>query len=194
MHRISMCNGNKKTKILQKNRRKRLLYVSCTKFYFLNCQFMILYGLLGVIFFIVFAAALGSRDARKKAIQAAGRLKAMETKYNDYAEKYIQNHLLEVNDLEVDTEVLAKDCLQIIKPDLDGLISLINSNTYSIVQIDYTADYFPNLAGLTEDYFRQSQKNKSRRLTLEEEENFRNIALDAIQADLKKRLLDLKFN
>lgn len=153
---------------------------------------MILYGLLGIIIFIVFAAAMGSRDARKKAAQAAGRLKALEVKYNDYAEKYIRNHLLEVHNLEVDVELLAKDCLQIIKPDLDGLIALINSNTYSIVQIDYTADYFPNLAGLTEDYFRQSQKNKSRRLSPEEEENFRNIALDAIQADLKKRLLDLK--
>jgi len=153
---------------------------------------MILYGLLGAILFIIIAAAAGSRDARKKARDAGARIKLMETKYEDYIEKHIRNHVLEENDLQVDAEELSKDVLRVIRPDLDGLIALINSTIYSSVHMNYTANYFPNLVALTEEYFRQSQKNKSKRLTDIEEENFRNSALDAVQADIQKRLLDLK--
>jgi hypothetical protein len=153
---------------------------------------MILYGLLGAILFIIIAAAAGSRDARKKAIDAGNRIKLMESKYEDYIEAHITNYILEENGLEVDGEELSKDVLRVIRPDLDGLISLINSTIYSSVVMNYSASYFPNLVTLTEEYFRQSQKNKYKRLTKAEEETFRNSALDAVKADIQKRLLDLK--
>lgn len=153
---------------------------------------MILYGLLGVIVIIIILASIGSKDARKKALNAGARIKALEMKYESYVEKHIRNHILEAHNLQIDANQLAKDSLTVIRPDLDGLIALINSTTYSSVHIDYIAQYFPNLVSLTEDYFRQSRKNQSKRLTEIEQETFRKTALDAIHADIQKRLLDLK--
>jgi len=151
---------------------------------------MILYGLLGIIVIIVILAAVGSKDAQKKALNAGGRIKAMELKYETYIKKHIHDNTLEIHGVPVDAQQLAKDSLSIIRSDLEGLISLINSTTYSNVQIDYMAEYFPNIVALTEDYFRQSRKNQSRRLTEIEKETFRQAALDAIQTDIQKRLLD----
>lgn len=153
---------------------------------------MILYILLGVIVIFVIALVAGNKDAQKKGNNAIARFKQMEIKYEDYVKKNIQNHVLEKYDFQVDPVQLSKECLYIIKPDLDGLIALINSTSQSTIQLDFQANYFPNLVGLTEDYFRQSEKNQSKRLSPEEEENFRNTALDAILADIQKRLLDLK--
>ena len=153
---------------------------------------MILYGLLGGIVLVVIAAFAGTRDARKKAMDARARIEKMEAKYDDYIKKHLQNHILEENDLQIDADQLAKDVMVVIRPDLAGLISLINSTIYSSVHLDYTAQFFPNLVGLTEEFFRQSQKNKSKRLSEIEEQYYRATALDAIQADIQKRLLDLK--
>ena len=44
---------------------------------------------------IVILAAIGSKDARKKALNAGARIKALELKYEQYVEKHIQNHILE---------------------------------------------------------------------------------------------------
>lgn len=152
---------------------------------------MLLYIMLGFIGILILVAIAGNKDAKNKALNAAARIKTMELKYEDYIEKNIHNHLLEKNGLQVDPERLAQDTLKIIAPDLNGLITLINSTTYSNVEINYTATYFPNIVSLTEDYFRQSQKNKSKRLTEIEEETFRNNALDAILADIRRRLLNI---
>lgn len=152
---------------------------------------MILYGLLGIIVIVVILAAIGSKDASKKALNAGARIKAMEFKYENYVEKHIHDNNLEQHDVPIDSKQLASDCLTIIRSDLEGLILLINSTTYSNVQIDYVAEYFPNIVALTEDYFRQSRKNQSRRLTEIEKETFRQTALDAIQTDIQRRLLDI---
>ena len=155
---------------------------------------MILYGLLGIIIIIIIAAAIGSKDAQKKALNAGGRIKAMELKYENYIKKHIRNSALEAQHLPIDSHQLALDSLTIIRGDLEGLIALINSTTYSNVHINYMAEYFPNVVALTEDYFRQSRKNQSRRLTEIEKETFRQTALDAIQADIQKRLLDINID
>ncbi|BDS12842.1 hypothetical protein [Aureispira anguillae] len=152
---------------------------------------MLLYIMLGFIGILILVAIAGNKDAKNKALDAAARIKTMELKYEDYIEKNIHDHLLEKNGLQVDPERLAQDTLKLIAPDLNGLITLINSTTYSNVEINYTATYFPNIVSLTEDYFRQSQKNKSKRLTEIEEETFRTNALDAILADIRRRLLNI---
>jgi hypothetical protein len=152
---------------------------------------MILYGLLGIIVLVVITAVFTTKDANKKAISAGLRLKKMERKYDDYINNNIHDTTLAANDLQVDASQLASDALMIIRPDLDSLIGLINSNTYSIVNIDYNSQFFPNLIELIEAYFRQGQKKTSKRLTEIEEQNLRNTALDAMQTDIQKRLLDL---
>jgi len=153
---------------------------------------MLLYIMLGLIGFLVLGAVAASKDSKNKALNVIIRIDAMEEKYEKYVEKNIQSHILEKNDLQVDPDALTKDTLKFILPDLNGLLSLINTKTYTTVEINHTAQYFPNLVSLTENYFIQSQKSKSEKLSLEEEENFRKTALDAIQADIQRRLLDLK--
>ena len=152
---------------------------------------MILYLLLGIIVLVVITAVFTTKDANKKAISAGLRLQTMERKYDTYINKNIHNTTLAANNLRVDASELANDALMIIRPDLESLISLINSNTYSIVNIDYNCQFFPNLIELIEAYFRQGQKKISKRLTALEEQNLRNTALDAMQTDIQKRLLGL---
>lgn len=153
---------------------------------------MLLYIMLGLITILALGAVAASKDSKNKALNAIARIDAMENKYENYVEKNIYNHVLEKNDLQVDPDNLAKDTLKFILPDLNGLLSLINTTTYTTVEINHTAQYFPNLVSLTENYFSQTQKSKLKKLTPEEEENFRKTALDAIQADIQRRLLDLK--
>lgn len=153
---------------------------------------MLLYIMLGLIGFLALGAIAASKDSKNKALNAIARIESMEAKYEKYVEKNIHNHILEKNDLQVDADILAKDTLKFILPDLNGLLSLVNSTTYTAVEINHTAQYFPNLVSLTENYFLQSQKSKNKKLSPEEEETFRKTALDAIQADLQRRLLDLK--
>ncbi len=152
---------------------------------------MILYGLLGIIVLIIIAAAFTTKDANRKAVAAGECLKRMEDKYERYIKENISDKTLEDFGLEVDAEQLSKSALSHIRSDLDGLINLINTNTFSVVNIAYSAQYFPNLIELTEAYFRTSQKSISKRLTEAEEHNLRNTALDAIQADVQKRMLNL---
>ncbi|MCH2023518.1 MAG: hypothetical protein MK207_13665 [Saprospiraceae bacterium] len=152
---------------------------------------MILYGLLGIIVLVVITAVFTTKDANKKAISARLRLKTMEIKYDAYINKNIHNTTLTDNDLQIDISQLASDALMIIRPELDSLIRLINSNTYSVVNIDYPSQFFPNLIELIEAYFRQGQKKVSKRLTEVEEQNLRNTALDAMYTDIQKRLLGL---
>jgi len=153
---------------------------------------MLLYIMLGLIALLTLGAIAASRDSKNKALNAIARINSMEEKYAKYVEKNIHSHVLEKNDLQVDPDILAKDTLKFILPDLNGLISLINTTTHTTVEINHTAQYFPNIVSLTENYFRQSQKSKSKKLSPEEEENFRKAALNAIQADVQRRLLDLK--
>lgn len=153
---------------------------------------MLLYLMLGFIGLIVLVAIVGTQDATKKALNAATLIQTMELKYERYIEQNIHNHLLEKNDLQVDPKALAKDSLSLILSDLEGLINLINSTTYSNVEINCSTQYFPNIVSLMEDYFRQSRKNKSKRLSAIEEQTFKNAALDAISADIQRRLLNLK--
>ena len=153
---------------------------------------MLLYLLLGFIGLLAIGAVLASKNSKKKALNAIARIEAMEKKYEIYVEKNIHNHILEKNDLHVDPNQLAKDSLSVITPDLNGLIALINTTTYTAVDINYTAQYFPNLVSLTENYFLQTQKSKTKKLSPQEEENFRTNALDAIHADIQRRLLDVK--
>jgi len=153
---------------------------------------MILYFLLGVIVLFVIAAAFGTMDANRKGRAAAERIVQMEQKYNDFVGKYIENHILQKDDFEVDFDQLVTDATQVIKPDLDGLLSLVNSTTYSIVSVKIEPQYFPNLVSLTDDFFRQSQSNKTKRLTEQNESDYYAAAKEAIEADIRKRLLDLQ--
>ena len=117
-----------------------------------------------------------------------------KTKVSSTIEKrqeHISDKTLEVIGLEVDAKQLSEAALTHIRSDLNGLINLINSNTFSVVNIEYSAQFFPNLIELIEAYFRTSQKSISKRLTEAEEHNFRTTALDAIQADVQKRMLNL---
>ncbi len=139
---------------------------------------MLLYIMLGLIGFLALGAIAASRDSKNKALNAIARIDSMEEKYEKYVEKNIHNHILEKNNLQVDPDLLAKDTLKFILPDLNGLISLVNSTTYTTVEINHTAQYFPNLVSLTENYFLQSQNSKTKKLSPEEEENFRKTALD----------------
>ncbi|MCP4442311.1 MAG: hypothetical protein GY810_25670 [Aureispira sp.] len=140
----------------------------------------------------VIAAVSATRDSKKIAENVAQRMTALETKYESYVEKYMTKHVLKDQNLEIDMDLLVIDVMEYLKPDVDGILALINSTIYSSVTLDCESEYFPNIVALSEDYFRQSQKNKSKRLSEEEVANFNNTLQDAVVADLKGRMLRLE--
>lgn len=153
---------------------------------------MILYTILGVIVLFIIAAAAASRDSKKIAEKVALRIASLEKKYKNYVDQYVTNHVLKDGNLEVNMELLVVDVMAHLKPEVDGLVALINSTIYEAVSIDCESEFFPNVVALSEDYFRQSRKNKDKRLSEEEEENLSNTLKDAVIADLKSRLLRLE--
>lgn len=153
---------------------------------------MLLYVLLGIIGLVILAAGVSNLDARRKALQAAAKIKALELNYEEYLQEHLYLDLLDEHQLNVDATQLAKETLHALLPDLKGIIALVNTTVYSEISIPYNANYFPTIVSLTEEYFRQSRKNSTKRLSLEEEQQFKLTALDAMEADIHQRLLRLE--
>lgn len=153
---------------------------------------MVLYIFLGVIVLFTIALLAASRDSKKIAEKVAIRIAALDKKYKTYVDQYMTKHVLKDQTLEINIELFVKDVMAHLKPELDGLVALINSTIYSSVSIDCQSEFFPNVVALSEDYFRQSQENKDKRLSEKEELNFANTLQDAVIADLKGRLLRLE--
>jgi hypothetical protein len=107
--------------------------------------------MLGLIALLTLGAIAASKNSKNKALNAIARIDSMEEKYETYIERNIHSHILEKHDLQVDPDLLAQDTLRFILPDINGLISLINTTTHTTVEINHTAQYFPNLVSLTEN-------------------------------------------
>ncbi len=152
---------------------------------------MILYILLGVIVLFVIVVMLATRESNQKAIIVGDQILQMEQNYNKYVENYFTAHTLNRANKAIVEDELVKEVMTVILPEIRGILSFVNVTIYASMTIPIKANYFPNLVPLTEEYFDKSRKNKSKKISQEEEVEYIAIIEDAVRADLKKRLLDL---
>lgn len=142
-----------------------------------------------IILILIF---ISSREINQKGKEVDNRFLKMEQKYQGFVENYVTNQVLQTDDLTINAESLAKDAFTVILPDLKGILSIVNSTIYDSVTLDTKANYFPNLVGLTEEYFVRSVKNESKMLLPNEEEAYFIAAKEAILSDIKQRLVELQ--
>lgn len=152
---------------------------------------MILYLLLILIVIIIIAAAITAKDARNKALTTANILMKMEANYDTYITAALNQSELKNLNLEIDSIQLAKDALIHLNEEIDTITHLLNSNTRSLVQINYSARFFPNLIDMIETHYRTFPKNKSNTTFEIEIQALKDATLDAIQTDIERRLLNL---
>lgn len=150
---------------------------------------MILYLLLVLIVILIAIASFAAKDAQKKAILTAQTLEQMEEKYDLFINACLVDNPLEKYNLQVDPIQLSNDALLHLDKEIKQIISLLNTGTRSIVQINYVANFFPNLIDLIESYYRINQKNNTIFTAKFEIQQLKNALLDAINADVQKRLL-----
>ena len=153
---------------------------------------MLLYIGLGIIGILVLGAIKASYDGRIFSRSLIQRIKAMETKYDSYVDKKITIQVIDNNDLDFEIEVFTQEVMQLLKPDLDGVINLINNAYLSDIHVKYESKYFPNLISLCEEGFQLSQDNKEKKLSENDRALFSSSLQDAISADLQHRLMMLK--
>ena len=153
---------------------------------------MILYVLLGGIVLFIIIAAFWNNDASKKGAEAANLLMGMEKRDEGFVHQNIRRYSNQTDDISMNRELLVKDVMKFILPDLQRIINLINDTAHSAVLVQVELAYFPNLIHLTEEYFIRSQKNKTKVLSMEEQGAYVAAAQEAVIIDINRRLHDLK--
>ena len=146
----------------------------------------------GVIIIITILAYIGSKESSNAGKKAAKLLANIEEKYNNFTETKINNRILSDNSLEIDQKQLTEEVMTLLKPDINGLISHINSTTYSAARTNYNAKHFSNIPPLINEMFEKSTKRKDDSLNSEDEKEFSTAFKDGIESDLISRLNKLK--
>jgi len=144
---------------------------------------------------IVLLIVLGifiSKDTKKQAKKAKELIKAFDKKYADYINAKVNYSIIKNNDEKIDKELMKNEVMIILKPDISGLISFINSSDYSSVSVNYKSSYFNNVVSLTEELFNKKGKNKNDLLSDEDEKDLFTAFEDAIISDLTNRILNIE--
>jgi hypothetical protein len=118
-------------------------------------------------------------------------LKSIDEKYEDFVVNYIANNIVEQNKFDLDKDELAHSALVVIKPEIEGIIAHINSTSSTDVPINYNSKYFKNIASIARTLFDKRHKTQHE-VSQADEHKLYTAFQDAIEADLTRRLLNLK--
>lgn len=143
-----------------------------------------------VIAAVVIAVLLyfANKDSKKIADKTEQMLIAIDNRYENFIYERV-NKIQTPADFDVET--LTEQARILLKPLIEGLISYVNSIIYSSVEIEYNSMYFSNLVGATEEAFRDSEKNKTKKLSPDQEKEFEAHVIAAVRADLTQRKMQL---
>lgn len=147
---------------------------------------MLLYLLLGIMGLVVILAGAAAAHARKKAYYAAAILKRMDMRYERFVQQYLDNPSINKTWLPTTTR-LAQDALLTLQDDLSALLQLVQTRSYTTIDIPYLSRYFPTVAQWVEQHLPQ---NKQVPLLPTETalQELRLAAQESIEADLSQRL------
>ena len=146
--------------------------------------------LTALVLFIA-AAVMGSSEAKKAGKRAGKIIRSMDHRYNRFIETKMSNKIIESDSINISKEELIASAVTVLKPDVDSLISLINSVNYENVNVFYVSRFFNNIVTLCQALFKASCKNESKTLSEQEEEKLFTGIKDSILADLTTRMEEL---
>ncbi len=130
-----------------------------------------------------------AKTASKKAAQL---LQIIDKKYVEFINKRISMSIISNDSVDFDTDSIIAETLVLLKPDIEGLIGLINSTSVSNINIQYLSEHFQSLTTITDSMFTASYRSKDKKLAKAEEQDYLQAFKDSIAADLSRRILDLK--
>jgi hypothetical protein len=147
--------------------------------------------LTAIVLFLA-AAIMGSSEAKKAGKRAGKIIQSMDNRYNRFIETKMSNKIIESDSITMNKEELIASAVIVLKPDVESLISLINSVNYEDVKVDYNSRFFNNIVTLCQALFRASKRNESKTLSPGEEEKLYTGIKDSILADLTSRMEEME--
>jgi phosphopantothenate synthetase len=151
----------------------------------------ILYILLATLALIGLLAFVGDRVAAVDGKQAALIIQKFDEKYEEFVNAKLSFWILKDQSIREKLPQLREEIMKILKPDIDALIHHVNSSIYTGVKIPYISKYFRNIVSMAESFYRIKQKNANKLLSEEDIKKFLQSCREAIEADLRTRVLNL---
>jgi hypothetical protein len=136
---------------------------------------------------------IGDRITKTSARKAAELLQDIDFTYSDVVEKRRVLLLAENNTTVLtpaDIQPFIDEVFIMLKPDIDALIAHINATNSAGVRILYKSPYFKSIASLAEALYERRHSTPAAMLSHEEEQKIYAAVRDAIQADMRQRLLN----
>lgn len=131
------------------------------------------------------------RKARRTAGKARRLFKEIDKKYEYFIKKRISLSIIHDNTITPDRDQIADEALRVLKPEIDGLLSLLSISKTLDSSYNIDSKYFKNAASLSDSLFAATKK-RAALITPEEESRYYNAFYDAIIADISNRSLDLQ--
>ncbi len=150
--------------------------------------FPILWSLLAAI---VIAVILRYRNGKKARQRILSILSKLDADYEDFIRKRITTTILHSNTIELDVDNITDESFTVLKPDMDALMSLINSKEKVLLPIRHSSPVFGSIAEQLNVLLVKYSKT-SIRLSKEDVEKIQLLLKDSIRADITKRIVDLK--
>ena len=141
---------------------------------------------------IGFFLAIGVYMSNQAGKKAAGIIRRIDQKYDDYINKYLSYSITHGEDQDIDHQELCDKLLVVLKPEVESLVAHMNTTDISGVKISYKSPYFQNVARISEELFEKRNKYKDTPLNKEDSKKLYTALVDAIEADLTQKLLNLK--
>jgi hypothetical protein len=143
-----------------------------------------------VVFLIVML--LNRRVNKVSGKRIADLLKKTDKRYDEFISKRIDEHIIKKNDFNLDKDRLAKESTDLLKPQIETIISHINAAQGKSIEVNYKKGFFPNVAPLCEHLFLKKERSRQKELSREDENRLFTAFEDSIKADISERSFKLK--
>ena len=151
--------------------------------------FLIILGTAVAIFVIL--VFIGTRLGVAAGKKAAIFFEQIDKKYEDLSKSYLAQKIIEEELEQIDKQVFAEMLMQTIRPEIDALISVINTTELSEVKIKYQSKSFQTALHKAEEMYNKRYMSK-RHLNEKEKEEFYEIFYQCIQSDIATQFLKIK--
>lgn len=122
----------------------------------------------------------------------ASQLKKADKRYDEYISKRINEYIIKHDNFEFDKDVLADESLELLRPQIETIISYVNAAQGKAIEVNHPNGFFPNAAPLCEHLFYKKQKSRGKELKPDDEKRLHEAFKDSIKADLSERIFKLK--
>lgn len=146
----------------------------------------------GAVLLFILLGVIGQKESENIGKQISGIILDIENSYTAFVEKSIALGIVDRDSLEIKTEDIKSDALKLLKPELDQLITIINTTNYEDVSINDSGEIFPKLTNAVSSAFKQSEKNETKKLTDTQIQDIYDAFTADIVTDLDKRTVLLK--